>query len=454
MLRARMARVTAALMALALLAAACSSRDDDDNASTGGEGGGSASAESGIDTANCVSDPTTPIEGDTIKIVSSFPQSGQTAAFSQIAKGWKSYIQMVNDAGGVKIGDKTFTIETSDKDDQYNAAVTSANIDELVGADGENAFAVFSVVGTANNLAIRDTLGELCVPNIFAATGSPAWGNPDFPWTIGSTLSPYSLEGQAFAGVLKEQKPDAKVAMLVQDDDFGKAYEEGFKKAIEGTDIEVVKVEKYSTGAAEVGAQITSLAATGADAFFNGGTLLACPDALTKAAAANWTPITWVSATCTSKTLMGIAGAAANGVYSYTNLMDPLNPDWDSNPAMMEYREKVAQYAPDADLDNGIVAYGWTQGALLIDVLESAKEPTRLAVMEALHNIDASGVGVLLPDITVKTGSDDPYLGETYQIMKYEFTSPDAKNHFVLQGEPQDVEGKTASLTPSDLING
>jgi branched-chain amino acid transport system substrate-binding protein len=240
----------------------------------------------------------------------------------------------------------------------------------------------------------------------------------------------------------------------VQDDDFGKAYEEGFKKAIEGTDIEVVKVEKYSTGAAEVGAQITSLAASGADAFFNGGTLLACPDALTKAAAANWTPITWVSATCTSKTLMGIAGAAANGVYSYTNLMDPLNPDWDSNPAMMEYRAKVAQYAPDADLDNGIVAYGWTQGALLVDVLESAKEPTRLAVMEALHNIDASGVGVLLPDTTVKTGADDPYLGETYQIMKYEFTSPDAKNHFVLQGEPQDVEGKTASLTPSDLING
>src|SRR4029450_2148913 len=143
MLRARMARVTAALMAFALLAAACSARDDDANASTGGEGGGSASAESGIDTANCVSDPTTPIEGDTIKLVSSFPQSGQTAAFSQIAKGWKSYIQMVNDAGGVKIGDKTFTIETSDKDDQYNAAVTSANIDELAGADGENGFAVF-----------------------------------------------------------------------------------------------------------------------------------------------------------------------------------------------------------------------------------------------------------------------------------------------------------------------
>ena len=95
---------------------------------------------------------------------------------------------------------------------------------------------MFSVVGTANNLAIRDTLGELCVPNIFAATGSPAWGNPDYPWTIGSTLSPYTLEAEIFAELLEVEQPGAKVAMLVQDDDFGAAYEEGFEPAIEGTE--------------------------------------------------------------------------------------------------------------------------------------------------------------------------------------------------------------------------
>ena len=455
MLKGKKFRIAGSLLVLALVGAACSSRDDN-NASTdnggGGSGGGGAS-ESSIDTSNCTADPTAEIEGNEIKLVSSFPQSGATAAFSQIARGWKAYFQMVNDEGGIDIAGNNYTISFEDKDDQYNAQQTVANIDELVGQDGSNAFASFSVVGTANNLAIRQQLGDLCVPNLFAATGSPAWGDPTYPWTLGSTLSPYSLEGKAFADLLAEEQPDAKVAMLVQDDDFGKAYEEGFKKAIEGTDIELVKVEKYTTGATEVSAQITSLAASGADAFFNGATLLACPDALTKAAAAGWMPITWVSATCTSKTLMGVAGANANNAYSYTNLKDPLNPDWDDDAAMMEYREKVAQYQPDADLDNGIVAYGWTQGALLVEALKAAEKPTRLAVMESMHNFSASDVGLLLPGVTVKTGPDDPYLGEAFNVMKYQFTAPDARNHFVLVGDINDVEGQTADFTPESLIS-
>jgi branched-chain amino acid transport system substrate-binding protein len=447
-------RIVAALLALALVGAACSGRDDDDTATDEGSGGEEA-AGSSIDTADCVADPTAEIEGDEIKLVSSYPQSGATAAFSQIARGWKAYFQMVNEAGGVEIAGNTYTIVTEDKDDQYNPATTAQNIDELVGADGENAFATFSVVGTANNLAIRDQLGELCVPNLFAATGAPIMGSEDYPWTLGSSLSPYSLEGKAFADLLAEQNPEAKVAMLVQDDDFGTAYEEGFQAAIEGTDIEVVKVEKYATGAAEVSAQITSLAASGADAFFNGGTLLACPDALTKAAAAGWTPITWISATCTSKTLMGVAGQAGDGVYSYTNLKDPLNPDFDADPAMQEYREVVGQYQPEADLDNGIVAYGWTQAALLVQVLENAEAPTRLAVMESLRNFEASEEGVLLPGVTVKTGEGDNFLGEAYQTMQYEFEAPGARNHFVLIGtELTDLEGQTTDLTPEDLING
>jgi branched-chain amino acid transport system substrate-binding protein len=453
MLRGRRIRIAAALLALALVGAACSGRDDDDEAATD-QGDSGAAAESSIDTADCSADPTAEIEGDEIKLVSSYPQSGATAAFSQIARGWKAYFQMVNDAGGIEIAGNTYTITTEDKDDQYNAQNTIANIDELVGVDGSNAFAAFSVVGTANNLAIREQLGDLCVPNLFAATGSPAWGDPNFPWTVGSSLSPYSLEGKAFADLLVQENPEAQVAMLIQDDDFGKAYEEGFRAAIEGTDIELVKVEKYATGATEVSAQITSLAATGADAFFNGATLLACPDALTKASAAGWQPIIWVSATCTSKTLMGVAGANADGVYSYTNLKDPLNPDWDDDPAMVEYRETVANYQPEADLDNAIVAYGWTQAALLVEALEAAEAPTRLAVMESIRNFEATDVGLLLPGITVKTGEDDAYLGEAFNVMTYEFTAPDARNHFVLVGDVNDVEGQTADFTPEELISG
>jgi branched-chain amino acid transport system substrate-binding protein len=449
-------RWLAALLALALVGAACSSRDDDDDDAQTETGDGEAAAGASIDTENCASDPTQEIEGDVIRLASSYPQSGLTAAFSEIARGWESYFEKVNAEGGVEIGDRTFTFEFVDMDDQYNPSETAQNVEEMVGQEGDDAFVTFSVVGTANNIAIRDFLGELCVPNLFAATGSPAWGNPDYPWLIGSTLSPYTLEGQMFAQVLEEQQPDATVAMLVQDDDFGRAYEESFRQAIEGTDIEVVAVERYPTGASEVAAQITSLAASGATAFFDGGTLLACPDALTKAAAANWQPITYVSATCASKTLMGLAGAAGDGVYTAANLKDPLNPDWDEDPAMQEYLETVQQYRPDDfDPENAIVGYGYTQAAVLVEALEAAEAPTRLAVMESVRNLDGiSDVGLLLPDVSVTTSEDDPYMGESLQLAQYEFVGDGQRNHFALQGELVDFEGRTLDLTPEDLVTG
>ncbi len=457
MLRGPSAKVVAALMALALLGSACSSRDDDDASTDSGSEDDAAAGESSIDTADCVSDPTEEV-GDTIKLVSSYPQSGLTAAFAEIARGWKAYFDKVNADGGVEFGGKTVTIEYDDADDQYNAAETAANIDEMVGPEGDGAFAVFSVVGTANNLAIRDTLDELCVPNVFAATGSPAWGNPDFPWMIGSTLSPYPLESEIFAELIEVQQPGAQVAMLVQDDDFGAAYEETLRTALEEGEsgAEVVAVEKYSTGASEVGAQITSLAASGATAFFNGGTLLACPDALTKAAAAGWAPeLTWVSGTCTSDTLMGLAGADANGVYSAANLKDPLNPDWDSDDAMVEYLDTIRQYQPDGFREtNAIVGYGYTQAAVFVEALKAAEEPTRLALMEAMHNLDVSDVGLLLPGVVVATAADDAYMGEALQPAQYEFIGEGQRNHFVPQGEIVDFEGETANLTPENLING
>ncbi len=446
-------RVAASLVALALVGAACGGRNNDNSNKASSSGGGGATK---IDTANCPTDPSKPISGTDIKLVSSYPQSGLTAAFSEIATGWQSYFKMVNDAGGVKVGDKTYTISFQTKDDQYMPNLTAQNINELLGPDGSKAFGAFSVVGTANNLAIRDQLNRECVPNIFAATGSPAWGDPAKPWTIGSTLGPYSLEGAAFTSLLKDKAPKAKVGLLVQDDDFGRAYEEGFKNAIKGTGITVVKVEKYKAGADDVSSQMTSLASSGADTFFDGATLLACPAALNSAAQAKWKPLTWVSSTCTSKTLLGLAGASAQGVYSYVNLLDPLNPANNSDPAMKLYKDTVKKYFPDADTTNGIMAYGWTQAALFIQALKQAKDVSRLSVMESLHDLTSNDAGVLLKGVTVKTGPNDPYFGEVYNLEQYKFvgTGPNDINRFELLGSPISFEGKTASMTPPDLISG
>jgi branched-chain amino acid transport system substrate-binding protein len=454
MSRPRTIRTLALVLALALVVVACGDRrDDSDDAATGGGGGGGSSGEGAgaVDTSNCPDTGTAGVEGNTIKLVSSFPQSGLTAAFAEISKGYKAYFQYLNEEeGGVEIAGESYQIEVEDQDDEYNPARTASNIEELVGTNGDEAFAVFNVVGTANNIAIRDLLGDLCVPNVFAATGSPAWGNEEYPWLIGSTLAAYTLEGRVFADFLKEEKPDATVAMLIQNDDFGQAYQQGFEQAIEGSDIEIVQVEEYPTGANEVSAQMTSLAASGADAFFNGATLLACPNALERANAEAWEPITWVSGTCISKTLMGVAGENADGVYSATNVMDPQNPAYANDEAMALYREKVGQYSPDADVENGIVAYGWTQGALVAEAFRQSEELTRQAFMQSVRTLDGVGGGLLLPGVTVTTnGPEDPFMGESVMLVQYDAAEAHFNN---VTDEVIDFEGQTTDLTPEGLI--
>ncbi|MCU1453975.1 MAG: branched-chain amino acid transporter substrate-binding protein [Acidimicrobiales bacterium] len=454
--RSRSMRLLLLILAVALVAASCSSRRSSSTSSgttaPGGSGGTGTAAPGAIDTSKCPGNDAAGIGGDTITLASSFPQSGLTAAFSEISKGYKAYFSYINAQGAVSDAGKKYKIVVKDKDDEYNAAKTITNIDSLVGADGSKAFAVFNVVGTSNNIAIRQSLNDNCVPNTFTATGSPAMGNPKYQWTIGSTLSPYSLESKAFADFLKRTKPNATVAMLVQDDDYGMDYEQGFRQAIQGTNIKVVKVEKYPVGANEVTAQITSLAATHADAFFDGGTLLACPNALQQQKAANWNAITYVSGTCIAKTLMGIAGNNADKAYSVTNIKDPINPQFASEPAMKLYRAQVTKYQPKADIDNGIVAYGWTQGALFVEALKASKAATRSALMESLRSMKAvKGVGLMIDGFSITTNGDkDPFMGEQMQFVQYDA----AKKYFHDVGTMLDFEGQTAKLTPPALING
>ena len=450
--RSRSIRAAVLLLALASVTVSCAGRDNGDSSpgTTAPPTGGPATS-GGVDTTNCPDTGTAGISGDTITLASSFPQSGLTGAFAQISKGYKAYFDKVNADGGVEVAGKKYKIKVVDKDDEYNASKTVANINEEVGVSGDKAFAVFNVVGTANNIAIRESLAENCVPNLFAATGSPAWGNTKYPWLVGSTFAPYTLEAKAFADHLKAEQPKAKVAMLVQNDDFGKAYEEGFKNSIKGTDITVTEVAKYEAGISNVASQVTSLAASGADVFFNGATLLACPTALEAANANDWTrKATFVSGTCISKTLMGIAQENADGVFSATNIMDPFNPAFKDEPAMKEYRATIAEFgADDVDPENGIVAYGYTQGVLLVKVLEDSPKLTRADVLNTLRTIDTEDQGLLLKGVKAKMSADDPFMAENLQLIQYDA----AKRYFNNVGDLIDFEGKTAKLTPESLIN-
>jgi branched-chain amino acid transport system substrate-binding protein len=436
------------LLVLALLLAACGGNDRDGEAgTTTTPGTGDGSAAPIVDTSTCTSDLTTGVNGDTIKFGTSLPTSGLYSAFEEIGFGEQAFFDYTNANGGVEIAGKKYKLELVAKDDAYDAQKTVTNVQSLISDD--KVFGLFNVVGTKNNLAIRNLINQECVPLLFAASGATQWGNPDFPWLIGSELVPYPLEVQAFVDYLKANKPDATIAVLRANDDFGRSYSETLDELVQGTQLKVVQTEEYDSSGFAVETQVNSLAATNADAFLVAGTLLACPGALNAAAAADWKPITYVSGTCASKTLLN--GPNADGVLTVAPLLDPADPANGSNPGMKLYAEQVKKYEPKADTTNSIVLYGWTTAALLVKTLEAAEKLDRGSVMEAARTLtDVSEVGGQLPGSTWTTSADDWFVGETFTMVRYDaaagFTKP--------IGDLIDLNGKTESLSPPDLIHG
>jgi branched-chain amino acid transport system substrate-binding protein len=449
MIRSRRSRALMGLLAvLALLAAACGGGRDDESSGEDNE----AAAESTGDEAagflhvdECETDFTQGVTEDEIVIGSSFPQSGTYAAFAQISTGYQAYFDYVNEELGGVDGRQ---IRLVTLDDGYEPGRTATNAQRLVQEEG--VFALFNVIGTSNNTAIWDDLDEDCVPNLFAGTGSPLWGDAEHPWTVGSFPS-YSLEAVMYARYLEENDPDATVALLTQNDDFGQAYVETFESAIEGTDITVVAQETYDFTNPDTTSQVTSLASSDADAVILGTTALACPNALNAINASSWDPTTFISGTCTSPTLVGLAEpGAAEGIISVTAFKDPRDPQWADDEAMQLYLEKGAEYgAADIDLENSIVAYGWTMGALLVDTLTNAAELTRPAVMEQALNIENLVTGLALPTSAFNTSitDGDKFPEEVLQLMQYS----EELGYYEFLGEPQNFEGQTAEVTPTNL---
>ena len=181
-----------------------------------------------------------------------------------------------------------------------------------------------------------------------------------------------------------------------------------------------------------------------------GGTLLACPNALNAAHDAGWKPLIYMSGTCVSKLLFTLGGDGADGVLSVTPLLDPADPANAANPAMKLYKQQVAKYQPKADVDDGIVAYGWSTAALLQKILEASPKLDRVSVMETARTLKGvTGVGLQLPGSTWTTSATDWFLGETFQLVKYN----KAEGHTDAVGPITDLDGKTAELSPESLLN-
>ncbi len=452
----RLGGIAVCLVVTALVASACggnrsTAKPPSNNSGSTTPGGTSSTL---IDTSSCANGAhdTTGVSGNTVTFGTSLPLSGLYAPFSNILHGEQAYFNYVNANGGVDVGGTKYQIKLKNYDDQYIASKTVTNVQNMLSSN--NVFGLFNVVGTKNNLAIRDLINSECVPDLFAASGATQWGNHSYPWLIGSELVPYPLEVKTFVDYLKKTKPNATIAVLKANDDFGQSYADTLNDLVKGTQLKVVATQEYDNTGAQVQTQVNTLAATHADAFLLAAALLACPAALNAAGDANWHPITYMSGTCVSKLLFNAAGKNADGVFTVTPLLDPADPKNASNPAMQLYKQQFGKYFPQSgstnDTTEGIIAYGWTTAALLVKTLEAAKSLDRASVMEAARSLqDVSGAGLQIPAAKWNTNANDWFVGETYQFIKWDATA----GHSNPVGPLTNDDGKTAELTPGNLIN-
>lgn len=424
----RLLRTLVALLAcLAFVTTACGREDEadgggggDDTDTTAPDGGKSAAF---INPEEDCADyqGTAGISGDTITIGTVRPASGPYAIYDTVTKGIEAFFKAANAKGGIDAGDgKKYKVNLLKEDDAYDPSKTPDVVKKLVEQD--NVFALVGDIGTESNLAVRQYLNEKCVPNIALATGSTEWGQAaKYPWYIAG-LPSYATEARAFLDYLEKTKPDAKIAILAQNDDFGLAYGKAIKKYIAdtGSKMTIVGEESYdpSSGGTTEGAT-TKLAGTAADVLFVGIGGTQCSKTLTFIPE-TWKPLTYVSITCSGKLSMSLAGGKDEGVFTTQATLDTGAPSDQSNPKVQQFfTDGRAQGLTDTELTGGIVTAGWGFGSIFAEGLRQAETVDRAGVMNALFSLEPTNFGLQRDGTTVSTnGAEDPWIIEALRVVQ------------------------------------
>src|SRR6476661_1171117 len=335
-----------------------------------------------------------------IKIGNIMPYSGAASAYGVIGKTEEAYFKKVNAEGGIK-GRK---INFISYDDGYSPPKAVEQARKLVESD--EVLLVFNSLGTPSNSAIQKYLNAKKVPQLFVATGATKWNDPkDFPWTMGWQPS-YQSEARIYAKYLLKEKPDAKIAIMYQNDDFGKDYLKGLKDGLGAKASMVIAEESYEPTEPTIDNHIVKLKASGADVFLSITTPKFAAQAIKKLAEIEWKPLHIVSNVSTSVGgVMKPAGLeASQGVLSAAYAKDGSDPQWDSDPGMKKFFAFLEKYYPEGNRINSWVVYGYGAAQTLVKVLEMCGDNlTRENVMKQAANLKDFAPDTLLPDVTINT---------------------------------------------------
>ncbi|MCA6115325.1 ABC transporter substrate-binding protein [Bradyrhizobium sp. WSM 1738] len=349
-----------------------------------------------------------------IKIGHIVPYSGPASAYGVIGKTEEAYFKMINDNGGIN-GRK---ISFVSYDDAYSPPKAVEQVRKLVESD--EVLVVFNPLGTPSNSAIQKYLNAKKVPQLFVATGATKWNDPKhFPWTIGWQPS-YQSEGRIYAKYLMKEKPDAKIAVLYQNDDFGKDYLKGLKDGFEGK-ASLIE-ESYEVSEPTIDSHIVKLKATGADVLISITTPKFAAQAIKKAAEIDWKALQIVANVSASvgSVLKPAGFENSQGLLSAAYAKDASDPQWQNDPGMQKFFAFLDKYYPEGDRLNSSVVYGYGAAQTLAKILEMCGDDlTRANIMKQAANLKDFTPDTLLPGVKINTSATDFAPIEQLQMMRF-----------------------------------
>jgi len=358
-----------------------------------------------------------------IKIGNIMPYSGPASAYGVIGKTEQAYFNKINAEGGIN-GRK---INFISYDDGYSPPKTVEQARKLVESD--EVLFIFNSLGTPPNSAIQKYMNAKKVPQLFVATGATKWNDPrEFPWTMGWQPN-YQSESRIYAKYILKELPNAKIAILYQNDDYGKDYVKGLKDGLAAKAASMIVAEEaYETTQPTIDSSIVKLKSTGADIFFNVTTPKFAAQAIKKMTEIEWKPLHILNNVASSiGAVMKPAGFEnAQGIISSTYLKDTSDPQWKDDAGMKAFDEFLTKYFPEGNRVDANLMYGYTVAQGIVHVLKACGDDlTRENIMKQAASINGLELGGLLPGIRVNTSANNFAPISQLQLMKFKGESWD-----------------------------
>ena len=353
---------------------------------------------------------------DTIKVGNTMPYSGPASAFGEIGKTIEAYFKKVNDEGGIHGAD----IEFISYDDAYSPPRTVEQTRRLIERDKVNLLT--GTFGSAPNIAIHNYVNQRQVPHLFLASAANIWSDPEnHPWTMG--FQPNALiEGRAYGEYIAKNYPDAKIAILYQNDDYGRSFLDGIDQGLGDMTSSIVERATFEVTDPTIESQISNLQQSGADVLLDIATPKFAAQAIRKVHELGWKPVHFIMTTAASvdQVLVPAGLEASQGLLTAAYLKDPTDPRWADDAAMNDFKAFMDQYYPGGNKGSIYSVIGYSMAQATAHVLEKAgPKPTNKDIMTAATTLDYE-LPMLLPGLKLANSPESFHPIASMQMMRFE----------------------------------